>query len=321
MAPAALSAIVPVPGEHDDLALTFHAYQQALDATGRPYEMVWVADERRSEVVGLLRRLTAGRANILVLGLPRWQGEAAAIAAGLHHATGALILTLPGHGQIDVAGIPTAIDALDDHDMIVGRRRPLSAPIAKQLQARVFHGLVERLFGVSFHDLGCRLRACRRPVLEEIDPYGTQFRLLPLIAARRGFRVGEIDVAPGPNGNYSRLSPLDYARRALDVLSLFLLLEFAKRPLRFFGPLGVGIFSLGALSVLVLVASKLAFAVPLADRPALVLAVLLIVLGIQVVAVGLIGEIIVFAHGRTRKDYAVERIVGGAPTDDAPEAA
>jgi len=319
MASAELSAVVPVPGEHDDLAATFEAYRRALEATGRPYEMVWVADERRPAILDSLRALKAGQANVIVVGVPRWQGEASAIAAGLRQASGDLILTLPGHGQIDAAGIPAAIDALADHDMIVGRRDPLSAPTMKRLQAWAFHGLVERLFGVTFHDLGCRLRAYRRPVLEEIDPYGTQFRLLPLIAARRGFRVGEIAVAPGPNGNYSRLSPLDYARRALDVLALFLLLEFAKRPLRFFGPVGVGIFGLGIASAALLVGTKFAFGVPLADRPALVLAVLLIVLGIQIVAVGLIGEIIVFAHGRTRKDYAVERIVGSAPGDDVPE--
>lgn len=321
MESAELSAIVPVPGEHDDLAPTFQAYRQALEATGRPYEMLWVVDEHRPAVLERLRALKAGQANVVVVGLPRWPGEATAIAAGLSRASGDLILTLPGHGQIDAAGIPAAIDALADHDMVVGRRHPVSAPLAKRLQAWAFHGLVERLFGVAFRDLGCRLRACRRPVLEEIDAYGTQFRLLPLMAARHGFRVAEIEVAPGPNGHYSSLSPLDYARRALDVLALLLLLEFAKRPIRFFGPVGVGIFALGVFAALLLVGSKLAFAVPLADRPALVLAVLLIVLGIQIVAVGLIGEIIVFAHGRTRKDYAVERVVGRAPGDQAPEAA
>ena len=317
MASAQLSALVPLRGDHADLEQTFRSYKAALDATGRAYEMIWLFDGRRADLAEQLKALKARDRRITLVGLSRWLGEAAAISAGLRHARGQMILMLPGHSQIDASGIQKALDRLEDSDMVVGRRQPLVAPAAKRFQARFFHYLVERLFGVAFNDIGCRLRACRRAVLEETGTYGTQYRFLPLIAAQRGFRVREIDVAPGPNGNYSRLSPLDYVRRLLDVLALFLLLKFTKRPLRFFGPLGVGVLLPGLMVTAAVVAARLWFDVPLADRPALVLGVLMIVLGLQIVAVGLIGEIIIFAHGRQIKDHAVERVVEGL----APKAA
>jgi glycosyltransferase involved in cell wall biosynthesis len=311
MASAQLSALIPVRGDHADLEGTFRAYQAALDEAGRPYEMIWLFDARRADVGERLKALKAGGRRITLVGLSRWLGEAAAVSAGLRHARGQIILMLPGHSQVDPSGIRAALEALEDSDMVIGRRTPLSAPASKRVQARLFHNLVERLFGVSFQDIGCRLRVCRRAVLEEIGTYGTQYRFLPLIASQRGFRVREVDVAPGPNGNYSRLSALDYLRRLLDVLALFLLLKFTKRPLRFFGPVGFGVLAPGLALTAALAAARLLFDVPLADRPALMLGVLMIVLGIQIVAVGLIGEIIIFAHGRQIKDQAVERVVEG----------
>lgn len=321
MARTQLSAVISVRGDHADLEDTYRAYKAALDGTGTDYEMVWVFDGRREDLARTLRALKADDARVTLLALSRWLGEAAAVTAGLRRTQGELILMLPGHFQVAPEGIRTALDALADCDMVVGRRRPLVAPASKRLQARLFHGLVERLFGVTLNDIGCRLRACRRYVLEETAAYGTQFRFLPLIAAQRGFRVQEIDVPPGPNGNYSRLGPPTYTRRLLDVLALFMLLKFTKRPLRFFGPPGVAVLAMGMLATGAVAASRIWLDVPLADRPALVLGILLIVLGIQIVAVGLIGEIIVFAHGRQIKDHAVERVVERIAGEQAPEPA
>jgi len=314
MARAKLSAVIAVRGDHADLEATFEDYRRALNATGADYEMVWVFDGRRHDIAQALRRQKGDDGRVRLIGLARWLGEAAAVTAALRHTDGEIVLTLPGHRQIAPEGIATALQALADCDMVVGRRHPLAAPPAKRLQAGLFHRLVERLFGVALNDIGCRLRACRRAVLEETGAYGTQFRFLPLIAARRGFRVKEVAVAPGPNGHYARLGPLDYARRLFDIMALFLLLKFTKRPLRFFGPLGAGILAPGLLVTASVITTRLWFGVPLADRPALVLGVLMIVLGIQVIALGLIGEIIVFAHSRQIRDHAVEtEIEGGVP--------
>lgn len=317
MARAKLSAVIAVRGDHADLEATYEAYRRAFDATGAAYEMVWVFDSRRQDIAPLLRRLKGDDRRVRLIGLARWLGEAAAVTAGLRHTDGEIVLTLPGHGQVAPSGIRTALDALADCDLVVGRRHPLTAPVSKRLQAALFHRMVERLFGVALNDIGCRLRACRRAVLEETGAYGTQFRFLPLIAARRGFRVKEVEVEPGPNGHYARLGPFDYTRRLFDVMALFLLLKFTKRPLRFFGPVGAGILAPGLLVTASVITTRLWFGVPLADRPALVLGVLMVVLGIQVIALGLIGEIIVFAHSRQIRDHAVEtEVEAGVPLEN-----
>jgi glycosyltransferase involved in cell wall biosynthesis len=309
MAQAQLSAVIPVRGEHHDLADTFCAWRTALEATGRRYEMIWAFDGRRDDLRHTLVALKGTDRHVKLLGLARWQGEAAAIHAALRHAEGEVILTLPEHAQVEPGGIPRVLQALEGCDLAVGRRVPLREPAARRLQAGLFHRLVERLFGVELADIGCRLRACRRNLLEECGAYGTQYRFLPLIAAARGFRVEEVAVAPGANGHYARLRPLDYARRLLDVLALFLLLRFTMRPLRFFGPIGTAILTPGILVTAMVVVSRLLLEVPLADRPALVLGVLMIVLGLQVIALGLLGEIIVFANSRQLRGVPVERVV------------
>ena len=309
MAPVQLSAVIPLRGDHSDLEQTFTGYRRALDAWGGAYEMIWVVDHRRADLVHRLHQLRGDDPRVVLVGQSRWLGEAAAVAVGLRHGTGQIVLTLPEHCQVDPSGIQTALDALEGADVVVGRRAPFAAPARTRIQARLFHRLMQRAFGVALNDIGCRLRACRRTVLEESPVYGTQWRFLPLIAAQRGFRVREVEVAAGPNGNFARLRPFDYARRFLDVLSLFLLLKFTKRPLRFFGPLGFGVFGLGLLATGAVIASRLWLDVPLADRPALVMGVTMIVLGIQVVAVGLIGEIVIFAHGGQIKDQAVAEVV------------
>jgi hypothetical protein len=165
------------------------------------------------------------------------------------------------------------------------------------------------LFGHSLSDLVCRVRACRRGVLDEIGVYGFQHHFVPLLAQQQGFTVHEVDVKPGPASVTVRRSPFVYLGILLDILALYVLLRFTKKPLRFFGSIGMVVLIPGLLFTAGLAVARLFYGVPLADRPALILGVLMIVLGIQVIALGLIGEIVIFASGRRIKDYTVEKIV------------
>jgi hypothetical protein len=156
------------------------------------------------------------------------------------------------------------------------------------------------------------VRAWRRPVIEEVVMHGVQPHFLPLLAGERGFRITQVDVRPGLTGLHGvKLGLLDRLRVGLDILALYLVLKFTKKPLRFFGMLGLPLLALGLLGCVALTVARLLYGVPLADRPALVLAVLMVVLGIQVIALGLIGELVIFASGRRIKEQVIERIVGG----------
>jgi hypothetical protein len=157
-------------------------------------------------------------------------------------------------------------------------------------------------------------------VAEDMSIYGDQHRLLPVLAARQGFSVLEIEVAQSPRDRFrGRYRLREYLHRVLDVFTVFFLARFTKKPLRFFGMVGVLTCGLGAAMIAVLVAQRLLFDMPLADRPALLLGSLLLVLGVQLFALGLLGELIIFSHAKDVKDYKVAHIIESpdAPPRDA----
>jgi glycosyltransferase involved in cell wall biosynthesis len=316
-APITLSVIVPMFQDRADVVEVYDAYKAAVERLGQPYELIYVLSSQSQRALADLRSLQERGESALVLVLGRQRlGEAEALLSGFKRVQGDIILTLPADLQVEPADISRVVAALDDCEVVVGRRPPLSSPL-QRVQARAFHWLLRRLFGHSFTDLVCRVRAWRRPVIEEIALHGVQPHFLPLVASERGFRISEVDVRAGRTGRAGvKLSFWNRIGVTLDILALFLILKFTKKPLRFFGAIGLPILLLGILSTGALVVAKLVYGVGLGDRPALILAVLLIVLGIQILALGLIGELVIFASSRRIKDHSIERIVGTVQTPE-----
>jgi hypothetical protein len=163
----------------------------------------------------------------------------------------------------------------------------------------------------------------RRRVLEEIPLYGDQHRFLPVLADRQGLKVTEACLRQSPQDRREGGYPLrEYARRALDIFTVFFLVRFTKKPLRFFGMIGATVFGSGAFITAWLVLERLFLGHALADRPALLLSSLLIVLGLQLFAIGLLGELMIFTHARELRDYQIDKVVEfQAPEESAaPEA-
>ena len=309
-APIRVSVVIPVGNRQSDLAELYAEYRSGLDALGLPYETIFVLDGPQTDALATLRKLCSSGERITVLNLSRSFGEATALAAGLERATGSIVITLPAYHQIESSGIAKLVASLDDADMSVGRRWPRAGSRFEALRRATFHGLVSAFTGSRFRDLGCGARAMRRQVIEEISLYGDQHRFIALLAERQGFRVVEIDVPQSPKDNYTGRYPLrEYAHRALDILTVLFLVRFTKKPLRFFGMLGVSTFLLGAVLTLILVIQRLFFYQSLAERPALLLSSLLVVLGLQLFAIGLLGELIIFTHARNIKDYQVQEVI------------
>ncbi len=302
-----ISAVVPVTERFDDVAATYQVYKDGVAASGNPYEFVYVLDGQYPEVAAALERLKEQGEPIRVVQLAKWFGEATALTIGFSHASGSIILTLPAYQQVKAEEIPRLLAALDDHDMVVARRHPRRDPGFNLLQSKAFHGLLRSFLDLNFHDLGCGVRALRRRVIDEVRIYGDHHRFLPILAQRRGFRIRELDVAQAESDATRRVyRPGTYIRRLLDILGIVFLVKFTEKPLRFFGLIGSVTFTIGLLYTSVLAVQRLAFGVGLADRPALILGALLIVLGIQIIAVGLIGEIIIFTRAKDLKQYDVE---------------
>lgn len=301
-----LSIIVPVEERTDPVGAVYVAYKSALERYD--CEFVYVLDGPHPGVETELGQLQARGEPIRIIKLARRFGESTALCAGFENSDGDVIVTLPAYLQIDPRELPRLVSALEGNDMVIARRHPRSDSF-NRVQSRLFHGLLHSLAGPRFNDLGCSVRVLRRRVIEDIRIYGDQHRFLPVLATRQGYRVVEIDAPQAPEDARRRLhGPGTYGSRLLDVLSIFFLVRFTKRPLRFFGGIGLVVFLVGTALLVWLAFQKLVLGEALSDRPLLLLGSLLVVLGVQLFALGLVGEIIIFTHARDIKDYAVEEI-------------
>jgi glycosyltransferase involved in cell wall biosynthesis len=305
-----LSVIMPVGKRHAaDVATLYAEYKAGLAALEIPYEFIVVLDGPRPEVAATLQRLLARGENLIVISLTKRFGEATALMAGFQRACGRVIVTVPAYHQIQGREIGKLVWALEKTDLAIGRRWPRAGSRFEIFRRNVFHWLIAG-GGQRFNDLGCGARAMKRRVLEEISLYGDQHRFLPVLANRQGFRIVEIDVAQSPLDRYDGGYPMrEYVHRVLDIFTVFFLVRFTKKPLRFFGMVGATTFVIGAALVAWLAVDRLVFLHPLADRPALLLSSLLVVLGMQLFALGLLGELIIFTHARDIKDYQIDEVI------------
>jgi glycosyltransferase involved in cell wall biosynthesis len=306
----ALSVLIPVGSRHSDPAQLYADYRAGLSALGVPFECIFVLDGPRPDIADPLRELARQYPEIKLVGLSRPFGEATALMVGFQQAQGRVILTLPAYFQIDGSEIGKLVGQLESCDLAIGYRFPRAGGWMERARRGLFHRLVAAITGVRFNDLGCGARAMKREVLQEIALYGDQHRFLPLLADRQGFRVNEVRVRQSKSDRFEgSYRAREYAHRALDIFTVFFLVRFTRKPLRFFGMAGVITFAIGAGFTLVMVGQRLFFMKPLAGRPAFLLSSLLVVLGLQLIALGLLGELIIFTHAREQKDYQIAEVV------------
>lgn len=311
---SALSIIVPVTDRYDDPKELFHQYKTAVETWTGNYEFIYVLDGENPTVAAALRSLQESGERVRIITLSRWFGEATALALGFEEASADVLLTLPAYAQVEASEIPKVLAALDHCDVAIARRSPRQDPKLNRIQSSIFHRLVKLATGFGFLDLGCGVRALRRRVAEEVAIYGDLHRFLPMLADRQGFKVCEVDVRQAQRDKALRIYPMGvYVRRLLDIASTAFLLRFIRKPFRFFGLVGFSVFLIGFIMTAILVVQRLLFGMPLGDRPALVISSLVVVLGIQIFAIGLIAEVIIFTQARKLKEYRVERITAYPP--------
>jgi glycosyltransferase involved in cell wall biosynthesis len=305
-----LSVIVPVGARHADASELHAEYKAGLDLLGQSYELIYVLDGPCERFAAGLRALLEKGQRFTVISLTRSFGESTALMAGFEQSTGQTILTLPAYHQVLGAEVAELVAALADCDLAIGRRWPRAGGAFERMRRALFHGLLGSITGVQFRDLGCGARAFARRVLDDIQLYGDQHRFLAVLAERQGFVVREVDLQQSPADRFEGVyGPRDYTRGFLDIFTIFFLVRFTKKPLRFFGMVGVTIFAIGTALVAWLVFERIYFGQGLAGRPALLLSTLLVVLGLQLFALGLLGELIIFTHARSIKDYQIERVI------------
>ena len=312
------SVIIPVGSRVDDLPTLIDEYAEALRSADIRFEVVVVLDGTTGPLLETLRSYSAGLDWLKVIRFSREFGESVALMAGFREAQGDMLLTLPAYWQVKPAEIPALVNAVsDEDDMLIAVRSPRSGSAFERLRRNMFHGILKFITGQSYRDLGCGVRLLKRPVVDEVPLYGDQHRFLPMLALRRGFNVREVELAQSSKDFFQgRYRLREYLHRVLDILTVFFLVRFTKKPLRFFGSIGFLTAGFGGIFVLVMVTQRLFFSMPLADRPALLLASLLIVLGVQLFGLGLLGELIIFSHAGESKEYTVRSIVTSERRED-----
>lgn len=294
-----------------DLEETLGRYLVAIEAIPIAKELIAVDDGVGPPAqVPLIARLRAAPFPTSFYYLHRGGGEAAALSAGLQHVAGEVVILLPSYRQIDESEIPRMTEAIlrGPLDYIASWRHPRIDSWAEKRLSRWFNAMTSRMTGTELHDITSGLRAMRRKVIDDVPIHGDLYRFLPVLALMQGFRVGELQVRHVAE----RVRPGDYrpgifVRRVLDLLTLLFVSKFTRKPLRFFGLVGTVVFAVGAAVLLYLAVDRM-LGTPLADRPLLVLGVLIFVLGAQLFSIGLLGELIIFVYGRDLREYKVETI-------------
>lgn len=317
-ASVAVSAVVVIePGQSPIELLA--GYRESLEGLGISYELISVIDGGDAALVERMRDMAGAWPQLTVLNKRPWRNEEAALAVAAKRVKGDLVLTLSGWPEIAARDIVKLIEGLGDNDVAVATRADRGDPRAQGLRTRVLHATLSGLFGYSVPDVFCRVRLMRREVLEDAASFGVRQHFIPTIASERGYAVTEVTVDPvdAQQAVHTRFvfKPLGHIRALFDAVALYVVLKFLRRPLRFFGSIGLPILLLGLFATTVLVLGRLAGATALADRPALIFSVLMIVLGVQIIAMGLVGEIIIFANSRRMKQYMVKQILRKDPPE------
>ena len=305
-----ISIVIPISERSDDILELHDNYKSALSEINNPYEIIYVVDGQFEPELEQLTQIANKEDGVKAIKLSKTFGEAAALNIGFDNSVGDLILTLPAYHQIEASELPTFIQQLEENDMVIASRYPRTDSLVNRFMAKIFHKLLNIIAGSSFKDLGCSVRLFKKKVIEEITVYGEQHRFLPIIAVGRGFAVKEIDIKQSTKETYRRkYKARIYLNRLFDIITIFFLVKFTKKPLRFFGMIGSFMFVCGGILFTYPIVERLFFEVALANRPVFVIAALMIVLGVQVFALGLIGELIIFTHAKNTKEYNIEKII------------
>lgn len=303
--PGLISVIVPVVERADDLLAVYRAFARELEGRLEDHEFLFVFDGRFTPPPELVD-LAAENHRIRLLRFARPFGETAALRLGIEKSRGDLLVTLPAYFQVQPEGLLRLLDAAAaGADMVVASRSPRLDSWLNRAQSRLFHSIVAGVSDQRFHDMACGVRVMRRSVAEALPLYGDLHRFIPALALREGFRVEEVSVPQHPGDARTRVyRPGVYLRRLLDIATFFFLAKFTEKPLRFFGLVGALFVGIGAALSVVLFIQRIE-GQGIANRPALLLAVLFMALGVQLVGLGLVGEIIVHLRAPHRRAYRV----------------
>ena len=292
-----ISVVIPVHDEERSVAPLLDELVAALSGDGRVWEAVFVDDGSTDATFEALTRLHDANENVRVVRLRRNFGKATALGAGFEEASGDIIVTIDGDLQDDPAEIPRLLAKLDEgYDLVSGWKTDRQDPLSRRIPSKIFNTVAGKVSGVHLHDMNCGLKSYRAEVVQGMQLYGELHRYTPVLAHYRGYRVTELPVNHRPREHgRSNYGVERYVRGFLDLLTVTFMGRYRHRPLHLFGGLGLIAGALGFAILFYLTVIKLA-GHAIGQRPLLALGVLLVVVGIQLLSLGLLSELITSHH-------------------------
>jgi glycosyltransferase involved in cell wall biosynthesis len=304
-----ISAVVPVFNEAESLRELHERLTDALKSVTHEYEIILVDDGSTDESLRVLEELQIADKQVRILSFRRNFGKSAALSVGFSESTGRIVVTLDSDLQDDPAEIPGLVGKLNEgYDLVSGWKKDRKDPLSKTLPSRVFNLVVRSITGIKIHDFNCGLKVYKGDIARSLDLYGELHRFIPVLIHWEGGKVGEKVVLHHPRKyGRSKFGVARFINGFLDLLSVMFLTTHESNPLHLFGRLGLFFLMVGVV-INVYFAGLWAVGQPLRVRPLLLFAVVLVILGIQFISMGLLGEMI--ARTGRRREYALKAKLG-----------
>lgn len=306
-----ISIVVPLFNEEESLVELHERLSKAVCSLEKPIEFLFIDDGSTDNSMQVLSELHNKDPQVRVVQFRRNYGKSAALALGFKEARGEFIVTLDADLQDEPYEIPNLVKTLEEgFDLVSGWKKIRKDPFIKKSTSKLFNFVTRKMTGLGIHDMNCGLKAYRREVTETVNVYGQLHRFLPVLAQWQGFKVGEVVVKHNPR-KYGRtkFGASRFIAGFFDLVTVLFITRYTKRPLHLFGLIGLVSFAVGVGISAYLAVERLLLGKYLSDRPLLFLGILAIIVGVQFVSIGLLGEMITESR-KDNTDYSIKKTLG-----------
>jgi glycosyltransferase involved in cell wall biosynthesis len=305
-----ISIIVPVYNEEKNVSILIDKFLSLPDLAGKKWEAIFVDDGSTDETFAELKKIKEKNSKIKIIHFGINAGKAAAYTAGFKLASGNVIITMDGDLQDDPAEIPSFLSALKGADLVVGWKYKGKGSTGKAVPSRIFNKLLSLLTGLKINDSNCPFRGMKKEVAKSLNVYGDLYRFIPYLVFQKGYKVSEIKVENYPRQfGSSKYGVSRLFDGVMDLMTVLFISRYSKRPLHFFGLLGLASFFAGFIIDSFLVVQGVLITGKIGHTALLIMGVLLIVIGIQFISLGLLGELLVTAKTIELKDLPIKEII------------
>jgi Glycosyltransferases involved in cell wall biogenesis len=306
-----VSIVIPLLNEEESLRELFSHIKETMRRINKRYEIIFVDDGSTDKSFKVLTELHAEHPdNIKVIRFRRNFGKSATLSAGFKEAEGDFVITMDADLQDDPQEIPLLIEALgDSYDLVSGWKKKRHDSAIFTLPSRIANAITSKLTGLHIHDLNCGLKVYRNEVVKELKIYGDLYRYIPILVHQAGFRVGEKIVQHHPRKyGHSKYTVGKFYRGFLDLLTILFTAKYIRRPLHLFGVWGLISLLIGGVIDIYLSVEWFLGLTVLSNRPLFIVGILFIIVGIQFISLGLLGEMI-SRQGQNEGTYSIREIL------------